>query len=158
MKKFLTISIALFFVYSCATTNDVQKKNAGNAEKKVYVFDDVSVNADSANRSNLKTDSIATSLITLKPDTANLNKVMLRENVRYFVQVGAFTTKARAERFVKLNENKITFPMEISFNPKVKLFVVRLPFFRTRQEAEKVRNALWKTKEFGDAFIVTEIK
>jgi cell division protein FtsN len=148
-----TIAILLigFIIYACASTEETQKTAENAKPAKVYVFDNVTTQTDTA---GVKKDS------SVVADTAivagqNLNKVLLNKNVKYFVQVGAFTTKARAERFVKLSEDKITFPMNITYNEKVKLFVVRLPFFRTRDEAEKVRNALWKTNEFKDAFIVT---
>jgi cell division protein FtsN len=148
-----TIAILLigFITYACVSTEEVQKTGENTKPAKVYVFDNVTTQADTA---GVKKDS------SMIADTAivagqNLNKVLLNKNVKYFVQVGAFTTKARAERFAKLSEDKITFPLNITYNEKVKLFVVRLPFFRTRDEAEKVRDALWKTKEFKDAFIVT---
>lgn len=151
MKKILILLLGLS-LYACSSTQEVQKSEEEKGSENVYVFDSVSANADSV----AAQASVAVQDTTNIP-AQNLNSV-LKKNVKYFVQIGAFTTKARAERFVKLNEDKITFPMEISFNDKVKLFVVRLPYFRNRQEAEKVRDALWQTKEFKDAFIVTVIK
>ncbi len=141
-----------FIIYACASTEQTQKSTESTTKPaKVYVFDNVTTQLDTA--SAKKDSSMAAD--TSSVSGQNLNKVLLTKNVKYFVQVGAFTTKARAERFVKLSEDKITFPMNVTYNEKVKLFVVRLPFFRTRDEAEKVRDALWKMKEFKDAFIVT---
>lgn len=141
-----------FIIYACASTEQTQKSTESTTKPaKVYVFDNVTTQLDTA--STKKDSSMAAD--TSSVSGQNLNKVLLTKNVKYFVQVGAFTTKARAERFVKLSEDKITFPMNVTYNEKVKLFVVRLPFFRTRDEAEKVRDALWKMKEFKDAFIVT---
>ncbi len=157
MRIILGSLFLVVLLSACATTSDLENQKRGNKEKKVYVFDDVNV-PDSMQTSATALDTAVAGLKVEISDTTNLNSLMLKQNVRYFVQVGAFTTKARAERFVKLNENRITFPMQISFSPLVKLFVVRLPFFRKREEAERVRNALWKTKYFKDAFIVTEIK
>jgi len=157
MKFILVNLFILFFLSACATSSNVSQEKNKPVVKKVYVFDDVTVKEDSSAKTIVNVTSVVDSA-TQYSDTTNLNKEVLKNNVRYFVQVGAFTTKARAERFVKLNENKITFPMQVSFSSEVKLFVVRLPYFRNRAEAEKVRNALWKMKSFKDAFIVTEIK
>ena len=39
---------------------------------------------------------------------------------------------------------------------KVKIYLVQvIPFFKSRTEAEEVRNNLWKMQEFVDAWIVT---
>ena len=73
----------------------------------------------------------------------------------FYVQIGAFTSQDRADKFVKENQSKLNYNMDISFSNEVKLWVVRLPVFASREEAEKVRNDLWNSGDFDDAFIVT---
>ncbi len=155
IKRVVLFLTASLFFFACTSSEETQKVEPEGTPSNVYVFDNVATNADSvaAVESHEAVDSTAADTIQ-----QNLNSVVLKKNLKYYVQVGAFTTKARAERFVTLNEDKITFPLNITFNEKVKLYVVRLPFFRTREEAEKVRDTLWQTKEFKDAFIVTEIE
>jgi hypothetical protein len=46
--------------------------------------------------------------------------------------------------------------MEYFYSDSVKLWVVQLPPFSNREDAETVRNNLWQMKEFKDAFIVTK--
>ena len=69
--------------------------------------------------------------------------------------MGAFSTKDKAEKFVSENKSKLTYGTVISYSESVKLFVVQIPGFTTKEEAEKVRNKLWETAVFKDAFIVT---
>ncbi|MEW6701117.1 MAG: SPOR domain-containing protein, partial [Bacteroidota bacterium] len=75
---------------------------------------------------------------------------------KFFVQVGAFTSKERAQSFVKENQAKIDYEMSISFRDQVQLYVVLLSPFATREDAESVRNSLRQIASFKDAFIITE--
>lgn len=70
-------------------------------------------------------------------------------------KVGAFSSEERAKRFVLENQTKTDWKMSISFSTTVRLYVVQLPPFTTRTEAEKVRNLLWQNDAFRDAFIIT---
>ncbi len=152
MKIIIPLIFSLF-LFACSTSEEVQKNDDNENGNNVYVFDEITAKQDSNLVQKLNETKDTTDV-----NVQNLNKEFREKNVKYFVQVGAFTTKARAERFMKVNEDKITFPMKISYSEKVKLYVVRLPYFKTREAAEKVRNALWETKEFKDAFIVTVIE
>lgn len=80
--------------------------------------------------------------------------------VTYFVvQIGAFTTKDKAEEFAAASRKKIQEGINVSFNPDVNLYVVQLDnHYPSHEEAERVRNDLWKLNEFKDAWIVTEQK
>ena len=74
----------------------------------------------------------------------------------YLVQIGAFTTKNRAETFAMECKRLIKEKINIAYSDNVKLYVVQLtPFYTSRKEAEKIRNDLWKMSEFKDAWIVT---
>ncbi len=78
------------------------------------------------------------------------------EPVKYIVQLGAFTSEDRAKRFIEESKSLLQDELELSFSEKVGLFVVQLPAFDTREQAEIVRNGLWKIEKFKDAFIVPQ--
>ncbi len=141
MKKnsiFIILSIILF---ACSTS----KETTQSGEDKIYVFDDVST----------VTDSTATVETPSVKDTLTLEQPKVEKHFIYFVQIGAFSSQERAERFKLFNQPKCSYPMDISFNNDIQLWVIRLPKFNTKEEAEKVRDELWKQEVFKDAFIVT---
>lgn len=77
----------------------------------------------------------------------------------YVVQIGAFTTKERAENFVNESKSELPFNIKISFSRQNNLYVVQLKdFYTTRSDAEKVRDDLWKNEKFKDAWILTIYK
>ncbi len=77
----------------------------------------------------------------------------------YIIQIGAFTTKERADEFAAKSKNLIKENLDIEYGDNVKLYVVQLtPFYTSRNQAEKMRNSLWKMKQFKDAWIVTVTK
>ena len=74
----------------------------------------------------------------------------------YIVQIGAFTAKKNAEEFAKKSQVVIQHNVNISFNPQTQLYVVQLvPFYKTRDEAENMRDTLWRMKDYKDAWILT---
>ncbi len=77
----------------------------------------------------------------------------------YLVQIGAFTTKEKAEEFAAESRKKIQDKINVSYDPIINLFVVQLDtHYSSHQDAENVRNQLWEMNEFEDAWIVTEQK
>lgn len=135
---FLILSFFIIALTSCSTVNTTNSKTA--PENEVYVFDDAS---------DLNEEIVEEP----KPEEV----INATENV-YIVQVGAFTTKGRAEKYKRENSLNLSYEMSISYSAKVGLFVVQLPPFESRTEAEKVRNNLWKNKTFSDAFILVREK
>ena len=124
------------------TTDDESKK-----QPDIYVFDDVD-----------KVDSLKTTADTtvIEPTELAQRAVVLPEKtLKFIVQVGAFSTKERAESFVSENQSKLDLKMAISFNESTQLQVVQLPPFSTRESAEEYRNKIWKIPVFRDAFIIT---
>ena len=74
----------------------------------------------------------------------------------YLVQIGAFSTRDKAESFSGIAKTKLNYDVKIKYNDVIKLFVVQLsPPFSSRPEAEKVRNDIKQYKEYNDAWIVT---
>lgn len=152
MKRNLLVLTAFSLILSaCATsqqTSDQQPK-----EKEIYVFDDANVKStkDTAKAVVQKTvnESIA------EPAAKANDEQTFLKGSNYIVQLGAFSTKDKAEKFVAENKNMLNYEVRIYFSDAVKLFVVQLPPFAAKEEAEKVRNKLWETAVFKDAFIVT---
>lgn len=149
-------------MFACSSSNNTTKQTASDNE--TYVFDAIGTAQPEENKSvepaPEKTDSVQSlAETTAKEETAEV-AVPTEETVEepmYFVQIGAFQTQEAAEDFVKeakelLNNQELT----ITFSDKVNLFVVQLPPFKDKKEAEKVRNRLWRYDKFKDAFIVTE--
>lgn len=74
----------------------------------------------------------------------------------YVVQIGAFTTKDRAEKFAELSKTKIGRDIIITYSENNNLYLVQLsPFYKSRQEAELIRDELKIIPDFSDVWIVT---
>jgi len=142
LTKYISLFILTAFLFSCSSSKKVSEESSNGGAEEVYVFDDIS-GYDEQNSVKDTSDAIVS------------HDVSSETGGEYIVQVGAFTSQARAERFVTVNQNKIDFPMQISFSDEVKLFVVQLSPFLSRKDAEKVRDNLWTIDTFRDAFIIT---
>lgn len=74
----------------------------------------------------------------------------------YLVQIGAFTTKERAQEFVDKTQSLLNQQVKITLNPDINLFVVRLAkIYTTHDNAEKVKDGLRQQEAFKDAWVVT---
>ncbi|BDQ01867.1 SPOR domain-containing protein [Ignavibacterium sp.] len=74
----------------------------------------------------------------------------------FVVQIGAFTTKERAEKFAEMSKAKINRDVIITYSENNNLYLVQItPFYKSRQEAELVRDELKVIPEFSDVWIVT---
>ncbi|NOX16807.1 MAG: SPOR domain-containing protein [Chlorobi bacterium] len=141
--KYIYLFLLTAFLFSCSSSKKAAEETSDNNAEEVYVFDDVGGYGE-------------------QTSDANSSNVVANQNIpeetgrEYIVQVGAFTSQARAERFVTVNQSKVGFPMQISYSDKVNLYVVQLPPFPTRKDAENVRDNLWTIDTFRDAFIVTK--
>ncbi|MFC2135117.1 SPOR domain-containing protein [Bacteroidota bacterium] len=158
MRIIINISIyAICIVLTgCATSQQTTNTNK-DGEQEIYVFDDAGI-SDTTNITEAVVDSVDTIEFVDSVDTAALiiEDTVPELPVQFIVQVGAFTTIERAQKFVDENQSKINWQMSISYSEKVRLHVVQLPPFSTRSEAEFVRNQLWQSEYFKDAFIVPE--
>lgn len=142
--KYLSIIILLtvFIFAGCSSSSETTGNEEQNGSQEIYVFDDVAAE-DTMNI--VETDSVEVD-VNNSTDTTK----------HFIVQVGAFKTKAAAEKFVESNIKKINYEMQITYSEIVNLYVVQLPAFENRLEAESIRNKLWTTKNFHDAFILTK--
>ena len=150
-KYYLAIVIIFsFIIASCsssekATGSSASDTTAVGKKDSLYVFDQVTPPAP---KEPEKKEAPAQNY-----DQPNLPVTF------YVVQIGAFTTKDKADEFASESRNKIQDGINVSFNPVVNLYVVQLnTHYSSHDEAEKVRNDLWKLNEFKDAWIVTEQK
>ncbi|HKI78687.1 MAG TPA: SPOR domain-containing protein [Ignavibacteriaceae bacterium] len=135
---FLLLAITII---SCSASNDSSNEDMqATKADSVYVFDEVPV-------TNAPKDTLVQQPKVTPPKI---------EITYYVVQIGAFTTKEKAENFMEVAKNLLKHDIEISYSENVKLFVVQLtPPYTTKEEAESVRNELWKMDKFNDAWIVT---
>jgi len=134
-KLVLWLSLSSLFLVGCSSTEE-QSKDENEIQKEEYVFDASGI------------DSTA-SAVLVQP-TAPVSEPAKK----FIVQLGAFTTKARADERSALAKKKLSKEVIVSYSEEFKLYVVQLPPFATKAEAESVRNVLWNSKDFKDAFIV----
>jgi cell division protein FtsN len=141
-RKIFSLVLLVFLIASCTST----QQSIENPVPEVYVFDNVERIDSSLNNKIPARDSIVTVTIPIQEKITSQ---------KFIVQVGAFSTKERAERFVSENKLKVEYEMNISHNSTTNLYVVQFPPFENRENAENVRNKIWKISSFSDAFIIT---
>lgn len=133
MKEIFSLILVLFLLTlltSCTTSQESME------EDKIYVFDEIP-----------KENTIEVPKTGEYPD---LNQTY------YVVQIGAFTTKEKAESFAEMSKSKIKNEIDITYSDPVKLYVVQItPFYKSKKEAELVRDEIRLNPEFNDAWIVT---
>jgi cell division protein FtsN len=143
MKKLfgLIFSITIILMLSSCASKEVTKENNNTPSKdSVYVFDQVA------------------------PDTVKQKVFSPVENSTiqtpyYLIQLGAFSTREKAESFSEVAKTKMNYDMTIKLNDAKGLYVVQLsPPFTSRLEAEKVRDQIKQIYEYRDVWIVTEDK
>ena len=134
MKTILFItSVFILFQFFIGCT---ASKQDTDYEKQVYIFDEVPEE---------KTIEA--------PETGEYPDI---RSSYYVVQIGAFTTEEKADAFAELSRTKTNYKSSVVYSENIKLYLVQIiPFFKSRTEAEEVRNNLWKLTEFVDAWIVT---
>ncbi len=132
--KIFTFGALLLLSVSCSTSK--QSTDEESDDNGAYVFDEVP-SGDSFQIDNAENDL----------------------NYYFFVQIGAFTTKASAEEFAEESVNTLNKELEIKYSSISNLYTVRLKeSFNSRNEAEKIRNELWQYDNFKDAWLVKERK
>ncbi len=146
-KKYLYISFLIFLFIQCVPKETLKNNDVDSTN--VYVFDDMNIVEpteiveDSAN--------VPTEIAAAEP------VIEKKKTEKYIVQIGAFSTKERAEKFANQSRKIISEELIVNYSSDVGLFVVQLPPYALRSEAEKIRNKLWKIKKFKDAFILTKL-
>lgn len=149
MKLRLFISfLTLILFFACSGSQETTKTEEEQKpkENEIYIFDDVPTEKDTI---------VSNDMTETEVDSFENQSNYSNYEYSYYVQVGAYSTKARANSFVEENSSKTTYQLSISFSTDVNLWVIQLPPFKTREEAEKVRNEFWENNTFPDAFILT---
>jgi cell division septation protein DedD len=134
MKSIYSILViiltGILFLTSCTPSEETTKK------EEVYVFDEVPEET------------------TITPPATGEYPTL--SETYYVVQIGAFTTKDRAESFAEKSRQKLLNEISINYSERVNLYVVQVvPFYKSRQEAEIVRDNLRQISDFNDAWIIT---
>jgi cell division septation protein DedD len=135
-------------LFGCGSSGVASRTDQAK-EAEIYLFDDVkskdSVKAIIADQNINKPD------IKSKDDSVSVPK----QNLKFYLQVGAFNSKERAQAFISANQSKIAYLMNISFRESDKKFLVRLKPFLTREEAEAVKISIGQIPEFRDTFLTS---
>jgi len=140
MKRIIVFIVSLLII-SCASSSETAKDSQDSDSQEVYVFDDTTTEVEAPSQPQIQEAVVEPAAVQAIVDF-------------YIVQIGAFTTESRALSFIEENKDKLEYEMNMHYSEDVKLYVVQLPPFRARNKAEEVRNVLWKTESFKDAFIV----
>lgn len=141
MKKsvaYLLLFSFILLVSACSSTRESTDIIRTQETDSLYVFD---TPVDKSKDENL----------VLIPNIGNVKL--------YIVQIGAFTTIEKAEKFAEESRKKINYNLDIEYSNSVNLYVVQLkPFYNKKEDAETVKNKLWKINDFEDAWILTVIR
>ena len=130
---FLLFTSLMFSLTSCSSSIEQTRQEEGSEDEEIYVFDDSPED---------------------KPEVEN--ESLEKENSYFLIQIGAFTTRRRAQLFADESKNKLGREVTVSYSSDVNLFVVQVDKkFVTKKDAELVRNQIREKEEFKDACIVS---
>ncbi len=151
MKRIISsLSTLILFSLLLSACSSTQQTTQSKTEPKdsLYVFDKVPVDT--------------TKPVILSKEAAPAEESQNIQNIQtpyYLVQIGAFTTKDRAQEFVDKTQSLLNQQVKITLNPDINLFVVRLAkIYTTHDDAEKVKDDLRQQEAFKDAWVVTVAK
>lgn len=131
MKIIIVSTLIMISLFGCTTLHQETDE-----QKQVYIFDEVPEE---------KTIEA--------PKTGEYPDI---KETYFVVQVGAYTSEEKANSFAEMSRNKTNYKFSVVFSENLNLYLVQvIPFFKSRTEAEEVRNNLWKVTEFVDAWILT---
>ncbi len=127
---FFALLIFSFLFTFCSSTKETEKEN--EKEDEIYIFDEVP-----------------------PEDSYTFEKPVNNVTFLYKIQIGAFSTRERAELFAERSRRELNRGIGISYNDDVNLFVVQLEEkFSSEIEAERVRANLWQLEDYNDAWII----
>ncbi len=155
-NRLLVLLFFIIFTLACSSSKEATS-DTNSSDQEVYVFDDVSdVNdvPEETTTTAVSHEAIEVPTTQKVETTPNPFSPPISVVDSYTVQVGAFSTKEKAENFLRDAENKIKYKLSIIQSEKSGFFVVQLSPFESREAAEKARNELWTIPKFKDAFIV----
>ena len=127
----LLIISSIYIISACTTS-----QQGSEDEKQVYIFDEVPEEK------------------TIEPPKTG--EYPNTTSSYYVVQIGAYSNEEKAQAFAEIGRTKTNYKCSVVYSESLKLHLVQIiPFFKSRTEAEEVRDNLWKLPEFVDAWIVT---
>ena len=130
---FLLFTSLMFSLTSCSSSIEQTRQEEGSEDEEIYVFDDSPED---------------------QPEVEN--ESFEKEDSFFLIQIGAFTTRRRAQLFADESKNKLGREVTVSYSSDVNLFVVQVDKkFVTKKDAELVRNQIREKEEFKDAWIVS---
>ena len=137
-KKLLPILLLpLLHFISCSSSIEQTREEETPGDEGVYIFDQVPEDTSTVR----------------SPENYNSPRKY------YLVQIGAFTTKDRAESFAEEGRDILSKEILVMYNADVNLFVVQLKnHFKNKEDAEKARNDLRSNEKYKDAWVVTITK
>ena len=145
MKRIISsLSTLILFSLLLSACSSTQQTTQTKTEPKdsLYVFDKVPVDT--------------TKPVILSKEAAPAEESQNIQTPYYLVQIGAFTSKDRAQEFVDKTQSLLNQQVKITLNPDINLFVVRLAkIYTTHDNAEKVKDNLRQQEAFKDAWVVT---
>jgi cell division septation protein DedD len=136
-KLILLLLFPLMNLMSCSSSIEQTREEETPGDEGVYVFDRVPEDTSTVHPAENYTS----------------------QQKYYSIQIGAFTTKERAEKFAEESKSALSKEVLVMYNAEVNLFVVQLKnHFKSKDEAEKVRNDLRANEKYKDAWVVTVTK
>ena len=127
---FFTLLIFGYLFTFCSSSKETGEEN--EKEDEIYIFDEVP-----------------------SEDSYTFEKPVSNVTFLYKIQIGAFSTRERAELFSEKSRRELNRGIGISYNDDVNLFVVQLEEkFSSEIEAERVRANLWQMEDYNDAWII----
>ncbi|MBK7106709.1 MAG: SPOR domain-containing protein [Ignavibacteriae bacterium] len=149
---FIILLIFSFSACSIFQSSEEEEQKAKSETEEVYVFDEVDQSKDKTKN----VDELKKEVDNTFDDDESKDNLLKSSEHGFFLQLGAFSTKSRAEQFMAENESKVPFRLSIVYNNTNALYTVRSTPYKTKSEAQMVRDGFWNQNMFKDAFIVTE--
>ncbi|MFA7420634.1 MAG: SPOR domain-containing protein [Melioribacteraceae bacterium] len=146
--------IPIVFLFACTSTEQTAEQSETKSPE-VYVFDDVKKAEEPKIAETPKVEEPKTEVKPELPKVETTAEEPVLTGKKFTIQIGAFTTKDRAEIFIKEHQTKTSLPLNITLNGATNLFVVQVPPYKTKEEADLIRDNLRKFAPFKDAFTVS---
>lgn len=151
-NRFLLIILLGVSVFGCSASEETSQ-NTTKKLPEILVFEEVEKTDTTLIKKDTLMNEIPVQSIDEKIETDTIKTI--DKQLKYVIQVGAFSTIERADTFIKENQQKINNKMVISFNQQTKLYAVQLTPFNEREDADQIRNSIKQIPAFKDAFIIT---